>query len=61
MGNFKKIDILQKTVYCSAYVVLQKTMFSCALLLYTYKEKIEIQTIEMYNEYTKISKTNFLY
>ncbi len=56
MGNFKKIDITKNsTLQC-----LQKTVFSCTQLLCTYEEKIEIQTTEMYNKHTKISKTNFL-
>ncbi len=61
MRNFKKIDILQKTVYCDPYVVLYTIIFSCAYVLHTYEEKIEIQTTEMYNEHNKILKTYFLY
>ncbi len=39
---------------------LQKTIFSCAQLLCTYEEKIEIQTAGMYNKHIRISKINFL-
>ncbi len=53
MGNFKKINILQRTVHCNAWVVLRKTIFSCAYLLCGFEEKIEVQTIEMYKEHTK--------
>ncbi len=28
--------------------------------VYTYEEKVEVQTTEMYNKHTKILKTNFL-
>ncbi len=38
--------------------MLQKTIF-LALSCYTYEEKNEIPTTEMYNEQTKILKTNF--
>ncbi len=40
MENFKKVHVLQKTVHCNTY---EKQFFSCAQLLCTYEEKIEIQ------------------
>ncbi len=41
--------------------VTENIFFSHRVAMYIYEEKIEIQTSEMYNKYTKISKTNFLY